>query len=267
MTVFSVVTATYNSEKTLEDTLRSVSAQKRVEIEHIIIDGGSSDRTMDIIERYRSRIAHVVSEADKGIYDAMSKGMKLASGEYAGCLNSDDYFASENSISKIADVLERTGADCAFGSIVYVNDEGRPQRKMDGRWFKPERLGFAIMPPHPAFYARTRLMQDLGGFDPSYKIAGDFDLMLRLFKQPKFRFQRIDDLVTVMRMGGVSTKNVQATRTATAELYRALVANGYETSMSKVNSRYLLKIFERLAGAALALRGVKFLPNGESGGL
>jgi glycosyltransferase involved in cell wall biosynthesis len=260
MALFSIITTSFNSAKTIEDTLLSVRAQKDVSIEHIIIDGGSTDGTMDIVNKYRDGLAHVVSEPDKGIYDAMNKGLVHTTGEFTGFLNSDDYFASDQSLSKLAAALESSNADCAWGSIAYVDETYRPTRKMDGKWFTPDRFKYALMPPHPAFYVKTQLIKQSGGFDPAYKIAGDFDLMLRLFLKAKISSIRVDDLITIMRMGGVSTKDLAATRTATLELYNALKNNAVVTSIQKVQLRYLLKTVERLTGLVMALQGKSFAP-------
>ena len=258
MPTFSVITATYNSAKTIEDTLQSVRAQASVDIEHVIVDGGSTDDTLEIIHRYRSSVAKVISEPDDGIYDAMNKGLNLATGDFTGCLNSDDYFASTGSLRAISGALHRTHADCAWGSIIFVDDYGRPRRKMSGSWFAPQHLQYAIMLPHPAFYARTALLKAAGGFDASYKIAGDFNLIVQLFKNPGLKFTRIKDVITIMRLGGVSTKDMQATRIASTELQRVLDNNGIETSPAKVNLRYVLKAAESIEGRLMALAGARF---------
>lgn len=260
MSLFSIITTSFNSAKTIEDTLLSVRMQTRVSIEHIIIDGGSTDGTMEIINKYRDGLAYVVSERDNGIYDAMNKGLRHATGKFTGFLNSDDYFASDQSLSKLAAALESSKADCVWGSIAYVDEAYRPTRKMDGKWFTPERFKYALMPPHPSLYIKTQIIKQSGGFDPDYKIAGDFDLMLRLFLKARISSTRIDDLITIMRMGGVSTKDLAATRIATIELHKALKTNSVATSVPKVQLRYLLKALERLTGLAMALQGKSFAP-------
>jgi glycosyltransferase involved in cell wall biosynthesis len=260
MTVFSIITAAYNSEKTIADTIRSIQAQKLVKIEHIVVDGGSADGTMDIVHRNRDSIAHVISEPDKGIYDAMNKGLRLATGEFVGCLNSDDYFADEHSVSKLAVALNKSGADCAWGSVLQVDSSYRPTRKVSGRWFSPAMLGYGLMPPHPAFYVRRDILKMAGFFDTELQIAGDFDLMIRLFAERAIRSEHIDDVVTIMRLGGVSTDGMAATRRVTDEIRKSLLANSMEYSAIKVNLRYLVKIAEMAAGHFIRLGGKRFPP-------
>lgn len=235
-------------------------AQKDADFEHIIVDGASHDGTMKIVDRHRDAFSSVVSEPDKGIYDAMNKGVRLAKGEFVGCLNSDDYFASPHSLFRIQQALEASAADGAWGNIIHVEADGRPHRLMDGGWFKPSLFKYAIMPPHPAFYVRTEAVRAAGGFEPKYKIAGDFDLMVRLFKNPAFRGVHINELITVMRLGGVSTNGLGATRHASIELHHALIRNGIATTAGKVKMRYLLKLLEIARGHILALGGSRFPP-------
>jgi glycosyltransferase involved in cell wall biosynthesis len=261
MPKISVVTVAFNSERTIEDTILSVRSQKDADCEHIIVDGGSRDGTMAIVDRHRHHLGAVISEPDKGIYDAMNKGVALARGEYLGCLNSDDYFASDHALARIQAAFEAEGgADCVWGNIVYVDASGRPRRIVDASWFRPSLFKFAIMPPHPGFYARTDAIRAAGGFEPKYKIAGDFDLMVRLFQDPSFRGKHIDELVTVMRLGGVSTEGIAVSRFSSSELLDALTRNGISSRPWMVNVRYLLKTIEMLRGSLLYARGKTYPP-------
>lgn len=261
LALFSVITVAFNSARTIEDTIRSVRAQRGTDFEHIIIDGGSTDGTMDIINKYRDGFAAIVSEPDKGIYDAMNKGVRLASGEFLGCLNSDDYFATPFSLAHMQQALEANKTDCAWGNVVHVDATGRPVRVMSGRVFRPSLLHHAIMPPHPAFYARTAVIKAIGGFDPTYRIAGDFDLIIRLFQQPGFSGCHVDTIVTAMRIGGVSTDGLGATRTVSSEMLRALRTNAIRPGFAGVLARYPLKVKELLSGKWAALAGRRFPPD------
>ena len=258
MTLLSVITVAFNSARTIEDTIQSVRAQRGADFEHIIIDGGSTDGTMEIVNRYRDRLAAVISEPDKGIYDAMNKGVALARGTFLGCLNSDDYFASPTSLAAVGDALAPGGCDCVWGDLVHVNAAGKPVRLMSGRGFGPSLLRLAIMPPHPTFYARTEAIRAVGGFNPGYRIAGDFDLIIRLFQLPGFTGRHVDRIITAMRLGGVSTDGLKATRAVSAEMLRAMRANALAPTAAGVFARYPLKAKELLLGRALALQGRRF---------
>jgi hypothetical protein len=191
----------------------------------------------------------------------MNKGVALAKGEFLGFLNSDDYFASDRTLARIqAAFAAEGGTDCVWGNIVYVDASARPRRIVDASWFRPALFKYAIMPPHPAFYARTDAIRAAGGFEPKYKIAGDFDLMVRLFQDPSFRGRHIDELVTVMRLGGVSTGGIAASRFASSELLDALTRNGISSRAWMVNARYLLKMVEMTRGALLYAGGKTYPP-------
>lgn len=258
MPLLSVITVAFNSARTIEDTIQSVRAQRNADFEHVIVDGGSTDGTMEIVERYRDGLAAVVSEPDRGIYDAMNKGVALARGMFLGCLNSDDYFASSLSLASIQNALAGGDLDCVWGDLVHVDATGRPVRLMSGRIFRPSLFRFAIMPPHPTFYARTEAIRAVGGFNSSYKIAGDFDLMVRLFNRPEFTGRHIDKIITAMRVGGVSTDGLGATRISSGELLNVLRSNAVQLTHLGVRARYPLKIKELLFGKALSVLGRRF---------
>lgn len=258
MPLLSVITVAFNSARTIEDTIQSVRAQRNADFEHVIVDGGSTDGTMEIIDKYRDGLAAVISEPDKGIYDAMNKGVALARGTFLGCLNSDDYFASSTSLASIQNALATGDLDCVWGDLVHVDATGRPVRLMSGRIFRARLLRFAIMPPHPTFYARTEVIRRVGGFSLNYRIAADFDLMLKLFQLPGFAGRHIDKIITAMRMGGVSTDGLSATRLVSRELLIAMQANAVRPTGWGVRVRYPLKAKELLYGKALSARGRRF---------
>lgn len=258
MKSLTVITVAYNSAATIEDTIQSAISQKASDFDHVLIDGGSTDGTMAIVDRYRHHFSHVVSEPDKGIYDAMNKGLALAKGEFVGFLNSDDYFFSEHSLTKIQQALADGHTDAVWGDVVQVNQHGVPKRMIKGNWFQPSRFIFGLMPPHPSFYARRSAIQSVGGFDASYRIGGDFELLLRLFKLPAFRTKYIEDLVTVMRIGGVSTDGLGATARVSAEILQGLRNNGFRANPALLNIRYLVRIWELANGKALAIRGHRY---------
>jgi glycosyltransferase involved in cell wall biosynthesis len=250
MPKITVVTVAFNAEATIEDTIRSVHAQKAADFEHIIVDGASRDGTMAIVGRHRANFGAVISEPDKGLYDAMNKGVAAAKGRYIGFLNADDYFASEHALSRIQRTFdEDDGLGCVWGDVLFVDDRYRPRRISRASMFRPALFKYAVVPPHPGFYARTDAVRAAGGFEPKYRIAGDFDLMVRLFRDPAFRGRHIDEIVTVMRLGGVSTQDVATSRFSSTELLDALARNGVKSSSWRVNMRYLVKLTELARGA------------------
>jgi glycosyltransferase involved in cell wall biosynthesis len=261
MPKLTVVTVAYNSAKTIEDTILSVRAQTGADFEHIIIDGGSQDETMQIVDRYRDGLAAVVSEPDEGIYDAMNKGLALARGTYFGCLNSDDYFASPTTLARVEQELQSRNVDGVWGNVVHVDAIGRPRRLMEVRNFHAWQLRFGLMPPHPAFYVRTDAIRAVGGFSTKYRIAGDFDLMVRMFSSREFHCEHFNEIVTVMRIGGVSTNGLAATQKISDELTDVLAQHEISTSAPAIRARYLLKLLELARGRALALRGQRFPSN------
>jgi glycosyltransferase len=208
----SVITVCFNSAKTVADTLQSVASQTHADIEHLVIDGGSGDQTLNIVREQGHHVARVVSEPDFGIYDAMNKGIALATGDLVGFLNADDVFASPASVNRIATVAQTTEADAIYGDLVYVRADDT--RAIVRRWrsgeFRRSRLSFGWMPPHPTFYVRRTLLQQVGGFDTRLRIAADYDLILRCLTQPRCRVAYVPEVLVRMRMGGASNRSIEA---------------------------------------------------------
>lgn len=260
MPKISVVTVCYNSASTLEDTIRSVIAQRDADYEHIIVDGGSTDGSLDIVETYRDHFAAVISEPDRGIYDAMNKGLRLASGEFVGFLNSDDYFAGPAALSALQNALTTRGLDAVWGDVVQVDDKGTPQRLIKGSRFRPWLFSIGLMPPHPSFYARRSALLAAGEFNRSFRIGGDFDLLVRLFRQPGLRTAYIGELTTAMRVGGASTQGVGATQRINHEVLESLRSHGLSAHGGLLALRYPLRAVEVAQGRLMALARRRFLP-------
>jgi glycosyltransferase involved in cell wall biosynthesis len=225
----SIITVAYNSAKTIGDTLGSVASQTYGDIEHIVIDGASTDATMDIVRLKGQHVACVVSAKDRGIYDAMNKGLSLATGEVVGFLNSDDFFASPDSIALIAEAFLLHPVDGVYGDLVFV-DPGNVDRVM--RFWQPGRhvLGACAkgwMAPHPTLYVRRSVLHRVGGFDLEFKLQADFDLMLRLFEKERIKTEYLPKVLVRMRMGGATTGSISNIIKGNLEAGRACKRAGF----------------------------------------
>ena len=250
----SVVTVCLNAADTIEATIRSVREQRGVTLEHILIDGGSTDGTMEIAARHAAHFAHIVSGPDLGLYHAMNKGLALASGEVTGFLNADDVFNGPDALAALLAARHSAGAQAVYGDVLQVDRRGRASRLIRGSAFRPSKLRRGLMPPHPSFYALTSVLRQAGGFGTAFAQAADFDLMVRLFGQPGFQAAYVPGIAVRMRLGGLSTSGVSATRHATADLLRSCAANGLDASSWTMWSRYPLKLREVIEGHLLRLR-------------
>jgi len=207
----SLITVCYNSAKTIEDTIKSVISQSCFEtVEYIIIDGQSKDETLAVISKYEGLISKLISEPDKGIYDAMNKGIALASGEVIAFLNSDDFFTDNFSLERILQPFENSEVVISFGDVDYVDpkDVAHIARNWKTGAFRKSRLQFGWMPAHPAFYARSSLFKAFGNFDPSLRIAADYDLMTRFLSKIKENEAKyVQSKIVKMRLGGESNRD------------------------------------------------------------
>lgn len=206
----SVITVCFNSARTIAETLRSVADQRHVDVEHIVIDGASRDGTLDIIAATPNRITRLISEPDRGIYDAMNKGLALASGDIVGFLNSDDVYADSACLTEIVHAFKNEAVDACYGDVQFVaaDDVMRTVRYWRAGAYRPSSLMNGWMPPHPTFYARRSVYQRAGGFDLEYKLQADFEMAIRLLKDGHLRMQYLPRCLVRMRMGGASNASV-----------------------------------------------------------
>jgi glycosyltransferase len=221
----SVITVSYNSAETIADTLRSVAAQQHPDLEHIVIDGGSSDATLSLVAKYGSHVATLVSEPDRGIYDAMNKGLARATGDIVGFLNADDVFADRNALEAIDGAMR--DADVAYGDLVYVSarDSGQVVRSWIAGSYSASRLKWGWMPPHPTFYIRRAAFPDLA-FDHQLRIAADYGFMLRCLRRSGIRVAYVPKVLVHMRMGGASNRSLRALWRKSREDLIAIRDNG-----------------------------------------
>ncbi|MBK1633266.1 glycosyl transferase [Thiohalocapsa halophila] len=224
----SVVTATYHCADTIGDCLGSVAGQSLAEREHIVIDGASTDGTLEVLRAHEAGLAALVSEPDDGIYSGLNKGLARASGEAVGLLHGDDVYADTHVLARVADAFADPAVDAVYGDLVYVakDDLGRVIRYWRAGAFRPGRLRRGWMPPHPTLFLRRSVYERFGLFDTRYRIAADYDLMLRVLSQLSGRVVYLPQVLVRMRVGGASNRSLRQVMRKSWEDYQALRANG-----------------------------------------
>lgn len=242
----SIITTTYNSASTVRDTIESVMTQDYADIEHIIVDGASKDHTLEIVRSYGDKIAKVISEPDKGIYDAMNKGIRAATGDVIGILNSDDFFTSNDVISTIANTFQDNDIDALYGDIHFVNpdDLDKTVRYYSSEIFKTSLFRFGFMPAHPSFYMKRGCYEKHGLYSLDYKIASDYDLLIRYLYKEKIKYKYVKKDFVTMRIGGVSTENLNSRIILNKEIIKACKRYGIKTNLFLLSLKYFYKIFE-----------------------
>jgi glycosyltransferase len=238
----SIITVTYNSEKTIRTTLDSVAKQTWHEIEHIIIDGSSSDRTLEIIKEF-PHVSLVISEKDEGIYDAMNKGIRKSSGDVIGFLNSDDWFYSDSIIAEIHNGFH-LNVDAVYGDLVFVKNEldTVPKRIWISEPYKNEAFLSGWVPPHPTFYAKKSVYLQYGLFKSELMFAADFDIMCRFLEKESIVTKYLPGYKVKMRLGGATTKNITNIIKGNIEIFKSLRANGLNPGLSFIIRKTLLKM-------------------------
>ena len=222
MLKISVVTAVYNGRDTIADSLESTLSQKYPGVEMVLIDGGSTDGTVDLLERYRSRVATLVSESDKGIYDALNKGIRLSTGDVVGFLHADDVFASDDALTHIAEAFEDPTVDAVYGDLVYVRRDRLNSVVREWKAGACTRVALkrGWMPPHPTFYVRRSVYERLGNFDLRYRIAADYDSIVRFLFVAGIKVAYVPRTLVRMRVGGISNRSLRTIIRKTKEDYQ-----------------------------------------------
>ena len=245
----SIITVAKDSERTIADTMRSVLGQTYADIEYIVVDGCSGDGTLDVVKQYEAAFngrMKWISEQDEGIYDAMNKGIGIATGDVVGILNSDDYFTSNDVIERMVAAFEDDRVDAVYGDIHFIHD-GEPDkciRYYSSKLFRRMWLRFGLMPAHPSFYCRREIFGKAGLYKTDYKISSDFEMMVRLFYIHHLRAKYLPMDFVTMRTGGASTKNVRSRLQIVKEDVRGCRENGIYSNMLMTSVKYLYKIFE-----------------------
>ncbi|MEM5563998.1 glycosyltransferase family 2 protein [Psychroserpens sp. AS72] len=242
----SLITATYNSEKTLEFCMNSVLSQTYTDIEYIVVDGNSSDNTVDLIKSKAKDSPNITwtSEPDKGIYDALNKGIEKATGDIVGFVHSDDFLADDECISQIVQAFKNHKVDGVYGNLHYVSFENPDVviRNWTSQPFQPKLLKRGWMPAHPTLFLNRKVYETLGNFNLAYKIAADYDFILRIFTSSKYSFHYLPKTVVKMRVGGASNKSLKNLIRKTKEDLKAARTNHLSFPLSVIVMKNLSKI-------------------------
>lgn len=240
----SIITAVYNNVRTIDDCIQSVLGQTYSDIEYIIIDGGSRDGTVDEIKKHERHIAKFISEPDKGMYDAMNKGIRMASGDVIGFLHGDDLYANNKVLETVAGRMDSNNIDSCYGDLLYVR---RDNIKKTVRYWKscPHQDGLiqqGWIPPHPTFFVRRKVYEAHGVFDTSFTISADYELMLRFLEKNRISTVYIPEVLVKMRMGGASNRSFRNMMVKTAEDYRAWKVNSLRRRFYTIPFKNLSKV-------------------------
>ncbi|MDY0264183.1 MAG: glycosyltransferase family 2 protein [Sulfurospirillum cavolei] len=239
----SIITVVYNNAEVIKTAIDSVLSQTYANIEYIVVDGASTDGTIDIVNTYGTQITQFISEPDHGVYDAMNKGIKLATGDVVGFLNSDDMYIRDNVIEEIVQAFYQSKTQSVFADLVYVRatNLNKVIRYYDSSHCTPEKFAYGWMPAHPTFFCRRELYEIYGAFKTNYRIAADFELLLRLLAVHRISYTYLQMPIVKMRLGGLST-SFRSLYLNSFEQLRACRENGIRSTIFKILSKYPAKI-------------------------
>lgn len=244
---FSILTAVWNRAATLPDALQSLDTQTYDNYEHVVQDGGSSDGTLELLNARNDSRMRLVSETDRGIYDALNRATERATGDVVGLLHSDDFFAHAEVLTRVARVFEETGADAVYGDLEYVS--ARDSSKVMRHWvsgpYSPEKLKRGWMPPHPSLFIKRDVITRWGAYDDSFRISADYDSILRYFSQGRISAAYLPEVLTKMRLGGASNGSVRRILKKSTEDYKAIRRNqvGGAPTLIMKNARKVPQLF------------------------
>jgi len=242
----SIITITYNSEATLKDTIESVVNQSYGDIEYIIVDGKSTDNSLSIIESYKDKISKVISEKDQGLYDALNKGIALATGDLIGIIHSDDFYTNKFVIEKIVKSIEENNSDAVYADLYYVDkvDTNKIFRKWKSGNYKDGQFLNGWMPPHPTFFVKRSCYEKFGSFNLSFVSAADYELMLRFIHKHKINLSYLPEFIVKMRVGGKSNVTLKNRIRANKEDRKAWIVNGLNPKFYTLYLKPLRKIIQ-----------------------
>lgn len=238
----SIITAVFNGEQHISKTIESVLGQTYSNLEYIVIDGGSTDKTAEIIKSYGSKIHCFLSERDQGIYDALNKGIALAKGDIIGLLHADDLFAKNSTLSLIAKQFVETQADGVYSDLIYFKKINEIERQTIRYWksepFSRNLLMQGWMPPHPTLYLKKAVFQNVGSYDLGYPIAADYDFILRLFQSADFKFSYLPEVTVLMQVGGVSNRNLRKILEKSSQDFEILKKHGFPATSTLIKKNF-----------------------------
>ncbi|WP_372755436.1 glycosyltransferase family 2 protein [Labilibaculum sp.] len=240
----TIITATYNSERYIVDCVESINNQEYPNITQVIIDGVSTDKTLELAKNIPNRITSIISEKDKGIYDAMNKGIHNANGSIVGILNSDDFYASQDVIAKVVSLFEKTGCDAVYGNLDFVDAEKTDKviRHWNSKAYKTGGFQKGWHPPHPTFFVKKEIYEKYGVFNTSLNVSADFELMLRFIEKHRIHVEYLDETLVKMRYGGESTGSLSKIIEGNRNVMKAFKINGISVSPFYPIVRLLPKI-------------------------
>ena len=247
----SIITVSFNSAKTIASTINSVLSQDYPDIEYIVVDGGSTDGAVDIIEQNQSRISKWISEKDRGMYDAMNKGIAMATGDVIGILNSDDVYMNNHVISELMDLMQSKRAQVVFADLILVDQHNDQKilRYYDSGHFHPNKFKYGWMPAHPTVFVKRELYEAVGNFSTTYQIAADYEMLIRILAINKASYAYLPKPVVRMRAGGASTSGLSRNWILNQEIVRACKENGIYSNMAMLLLKLPFKIWGKVAGS------------------
>ena len=241
----TLITVAYNSAKTIRKTLESIAAQDYPNIEHIVVDGASKDNTVEIVKEF-AHVQKLISEPDKGMWDGLNKGLALAEGDIVGMLNSDDVYADNTIISQVVAAFKQYQVDTIYGDIQFVSakDPSKVVRYYSSKHFHPRKFRYGYMPAHPSFFVKREIYEKYGHFKADYKIAADYDLMIRFLKVHQVSYKYLDLMMVNMLIGGLSNDSLKSIYILNKEIVRTCRENGIYTNLFIISLKYFRKVFE-----------------------
>lgn len=246
----SIITVVCNNKETIQDAMKSVLSQEYDDMEYIIVDGASTDGTVEVVNEvirtHSDMNIKFISEKDNGIYDAMNKGISLATGNIIGMLNSDDFYINNNVISTVANEFMTKDVDSVFADLVYVRNDDLDKivRYYSSANFHPKKMAYGWMPAHPTFFVKREIYEQYGLYKTNYQIAADYELVARFLVKNKISYSYIPKVLVKMRKGGASTRNLKSNWILNKEIIRACAENDIKTNIIKVFYKYPTKIFQ-----------------------
>lgn len=246
----TIITVVFNGAKTIKNTIESVLSQTYKNIEFIVIDGNSSDNTMEILNNYKDKIDILVSEPDKGLYDAINKGIGLATGDVIGLLHSDDFYTDNAVLQRVVSKFQESGADTLFADLLYIKDDNLNMvlRYYSAKNFTPKKLTYGLMPPHPTFFVKKSIYDKYGPYRLDFKIASDYEMFFRLLYKNKVSYSYINFPIVKMRVGGLSGGGIKNKILINKEVIQAIKYNGISSNHLLILRKYPVKIIEIIKG-------------------